>query len=69
MLQVHDGQCGLCVHFGEAHKSAPQLTKIREKHEAPDNLVEECGYPRYAPLHLKVTPTAQCDAFEAAKAA
>jgi hypothetical protein len=31
MLQVHDGQCGLCAYFGEAHGAdhSPSLLQIR----------------------------------------
>jgi hypothetical protein len=70
MLHVHNGQCGLCSHFGEHHPSQMQvLTQIRVKHEAPEDLVEECGHPKHAPLHLIVTPISGCDGFEPAPAA
>ena len=67
MLQVHDGQCGLCVHFGENEPSEePKLIQIRLKHEAPDDLVESCGLPSNAALNLKVTPISGCAGYEAA---
>lgn len=66
MLEVHDGQCGLCAHFGEHGEDAQQLTQIRVKHQAPEDLVEECGHPKHAPLHLVVTPISGCDGFEPA---
>jgi hypothetical protein len=44
------------------------VIQIRLKHEAPESLVEECGHPRLAPLHLKVTPISGCQGFEAAPA-
>lgn len=66
MLQVNTGQCGLCVHFGESHQKTDQLIQIRQKHEAPETFVEECGHPRHALLHLKVTPISGCDGFEMA---
>lgn len=66
MLQVQDGQCGLCTHFGEHHKPDRELLQIRRSHEAPESLLDECGHPRHAPLHLKVTPISGCDGFEAA---
>lgn len=69
MLEVKDGQCGLCVHFGETHAPNAQLTKIRQQHEAPETLVDDCGHPKHSGLHLKVTPIARCDGFERAKAA
>src|SRR5262245_19832723 len=50
--QIHDGQCGLCVHFGESHPRSEQLVSIRKQHEAPEVLVDECGHPRHASLHL-----------------
>jgi hypothetical protein len=66
MLQVQEGQCGLCTHFGEPHGSDQQLLQIRRRHEAPETLVDECGHPRLASLHLKVTPISGCDSFEPA---
>lgn len=67
MMQVHDGQCGLCVHFGEHSDLQRQdLVQIRVKHQAPDDLVEECGHPQHVPLHLKVTPISGCAGFEPA---
>ncbi len=68
MLQVQDGQCGLCTHFGEHDEQQQQaLTQIRVKHEAPEDLVEECGHPKHSPLHLVVTPISGCDGFEPAR--
>lgn len=68
MLQVHEGQCGLCVHFGENNEpDQPKLLQIRLKHEAPDDLVEPCGLPANAMLDLKVSPISGCDGFEPAK--
>lgn len=68
MQQLHDGQCGLCVHFGENHQPDPKIIQIRLKHEGPENLVEECGHPNNAPLHLMVTPISGCQGFEPAPA-
>ena len=67
MLSLHDGQCGLCAHYGEDHAGDQQLVDIRMRHEAPDDLVEECGHPKHAPLHLVVTPISGCDGFEPAR--
>ena len=66
MTEVHDGQCGLCTHFGETHASDPQLLQIRQRQQAPETLVDDCGHPRHASLHLKVTPISGCDGFERA---
>lgn len=67
MLQVHDGQCGLCAHFGESHNMSAKLIEIRTKKSAPEQLVDECGHPKHATLHLKVTPISGCDGFTPAK--
>ncbi len=67
MVALHDGQCGLCAHFGEEHANEPDLVSIRVKRNAPEVLVDDCGHPRHASLHLKVTPISGCDGFEAAK--
>jgi hypothetical protein len=66
MLELHDGQCGLCVHFGETHLIDQSLVQIRRSHEAPETLVDDCGHPRHSSLHLKVTPISGCDGFEPA---
>lgn len=66
MLHVDEGQCGLCKHFGEHHPDEPEIVQIRKSHEAPEELVEECGHPRHAPLHLVVTAVSGCDGFEPA---
>lgn len=71
MQMVHDGQCGLCAHFGEHQGMRPpqqeQLVQIRTSHKAPEDLVEECGHPQHAGLHLMVTPISGCQGFEPAK--
>jgi hypothetical protein len=66
MLQVHDGQCGMCLHFGEHHRDDSRLVQVMIKGEAPEELKEECGHPRHAPLHLMVTANSRCDGFEPA---
>lgn len=63
MQPVHDGQCGLCAHFGESHVTSERVVQIRRMHEAPDDLLDDCGHPRHASLHLKVTPISGCDGF------
>lgn len=68
MLHVEQGQCGLCTHFGETHPVNQKLTTIRKEHEAPEDMVDDCGHPRLVNLHLKVTPISGCDGFEQAKA-
>lgn len=67
MLTVHDGQCGLCAHFGEDHANKPVLVSIRTKHRASEKLVDDCGHPKHAVLHLKVSATSGCDGFKPAK--
>ncbi|HEX9201237.1 MAG TPA: hypothetical protein VF865_16880 [Acidobacteriaceae bacterium] len=69
MLSVHTGQCGLCTHFGEEHPKSAVLISIRTSKQAPESLVDNCGLPKNASLHLKVTPVSGCDGFESAMAA
>ncbi len=69
MSAIHDGQCGLCSHFGETHKQNAKLVAILTSHQAPESLIDECGHPKHAPLHLKVTPVSGCDGFTPAAAA
>lgn len=68
MSEVRDGQCGLCVHFGEHHPlHTGPLLEIRKRHQADDDLIEPCGLPKHRSLHLMVTPHSGCDGFEAAE--
>lgn len=69
MLKLHEGQCGLCAHFGEHHPDQPELVQIRTTKKAPEDLVEECGHPKNSPMHLKVAPHSGCDGFEPVRAA
>jgi hypothetical protein len=62
-ILLHEGQCGLGAHFGEQHPREPRLIEIRRQHQAPEDLVDECGHPAHAPLHLKVTPISGCAGF------
>ena len=64
MLQIHQGQCGLCTHFGENDPNKVQIIQIRLKHEAPEELTEACGHPKLAPLDLVVTANSGCKGFE-----
>lgn len=70
MMQITDGQCGLCRHFGE-HAALPadekqQLIQIRTSRSAPADFREECGHPQHEPLNLIVTPVSGCEGFERA---
>jgi hypothetical protein len=67
MLHVENGQCGLCMHFGETHSTSDKvLTQIRSTQEAKEDFVDDCGHPRHASLHLRVTALSGCDGFEPA---
>jgi hypothetical protein len=55
------------VSIGENHAATMQLTQIRNKREAPETFVDDCGHPKNKSLHLKVTPISGCDGFEPAK--
>jgi hypothetical protein len=68
METVKNGQCGLCSHFGETHKS-DALVSIVTSHKADVKMLTECGHPKHAALHLKVTPISGCDGFVPAHAA
>jgi hypothetical protein len=70
MIAVHDGQCGICTHFGEHNQADKQvLTQILTTKQAPESLVEGCGLPKNAALNLRVTPVSGCDGFQRAAAA
>ena len=51
--------------FGETHSASEKIVQIRTTKEAPETLVDECGHPRHASLHLVVTPISGCEGFEA----
>ena len=63
MQSVQEGQCGLWGHFGEGHAKKDVLVSILSKKEADVVLVDDCGHPKHAGLHLKVTPISGCDGF------
>jgi hypothetical protein len=69
MIALHDGQCGLCSHFGESHRTSEKLTQIHATMRAPEDLLDDCGHPKHSGLHLKVTPMSGCDGFQPAAAA
>ncbi len=64
MIALHNGQCGLCSHFGEEKGSSDQvLVSIHTSKTAPPELLDNCGHPKHSGLHLKVTPMSGCDGF------
>ena len=69
MQAVHDGQCGLCTHFGEHQPKSDVLVTILSSKKADEVMVDECGHPKLAMLHLKVTPISGCDGFVPAASA
>lgn len=69
MEAVHAGQCGLCTHFGEANTQNDVLVTIHSSKLADVVMIDECGHPKLASLHLKVTPISGCDGFVPAAAA
>lgn len=66
MQAVHSGQCGLCNHFGEHHAKSQVLVTILSSKKADAELLDECGHPKHAGLHLKVSPISGCDGFVSA---
>ena len=65
-MNIQDGQCGLCTHFGEEHPTEQKLVQLRETHQASDAVLDDCGHPKHAALHLKVTANSGCDGFQPA---
>ena len=63
MESLHDGQCGLCSHFGENHQPTPALVNILSSKQGNETMLDECGHPRHAALHLKVSVISGCDGF------
>ncbi len=63
MQTLHSGQCGLCNHFGEHHAKNNILVSILSTMKAEPTVLDECGHPKHASLHLKVTPISGCDGF------
>ena len=68
MLNINDGQCGTCKHFG-GDMPQEQLVQIRVNHTANDDVVAGCDLSANASLHLRVSPISSCDGFESAEAA
>ena len=63
MQAVHDGQCGLCTHFGEHEAKSDVLVTILSSKKADESFLDYCGHPKHAALHLKVTAISGCDGF------
>ena len=63
MLSVHNGQCGLCGHFGEHHAKTQVLVSVMKTKQADPDVLDDCGHPKHAALHLKVSPISGCDGF------
>ena len=61
MESLHNGQCVLCGHFGENHAKTPALISILSSKQANEVMLDECGHPKHASLHLKVSPISGCD--------
>lgn len=69
MVQINDGQCGTCAHFGSEHAGDQQLVQIRVSHQAEPERVEPCGHPDHAPLNLRVSPVGACAGYQPGKVA
>ena len=65
MVNVNNGQCGTCAHFG-SDIPEQQLVQIRINHHADPETVGGCGLPSNAHLHLRVSANSSCDGYEAA---
>jgi hypothetical protein len=63
MQAIHDGQCGVCGHFGENHGKSDVLVSILTSMKADESFLDDCGHPKHASLHLKVTAISGCDGF------
>ncbi|GGG99974.1 hypothetical protein [Silvibacterium dinghuense] len=63
MIALHNGQCGLCSHFGEEHANAEKLIQIHSTMKAPEDFLDSCGHPKLMSLHLKVSAGSGCDGF------
>lgn len=62
MEMLHEGQCGMCSHFGEGHSDAQQLVQIRTSKQAPADYVDSCG--KNEGIALKVTAFSGCSGFD-----
>lgn len=69
MLNITDGQCGKCAHFGESHPDEERLVQIRISGQASPEVIEACGHPDNARLNLQVSPVSSCAGFMPAKVA
>jgi hypothetical protein len=45
MESIHNGQCGLCSHFGENHVKSQVLVTILSSKQAEPVMLDECGHP------------------------
>ncbi|MCH2162253.1 MAG: hypothetical protein MK085_10315 [Phycisphaerales bacterium] len=65
MVNVDNGQCGTCAHFG-TDIPEQQLVQIRIDLQADPETVGGCGHPTNVDLHLKVSVNSSCDGYVAA---
>ena len=65
MVNVNNGQCGTCTHFG-SDIPEQQLVQIRVNSQADAETVGGCGLPSNANMHLRVSANSSCDGYEAA---
>jgi hypothetical protein len=59
LLHIHEGQCGLCTHFGEEHPHDHRLTHIRTSIEAQRARLRATNQERN-PLFLRVACLTSC---------
>jgi hypothetical protein len=73
MLKLHEGQCGLCEHFGETSGNKNRIVQIRINGQVDpahiDEDIQPCGLPANAAQNLKVTPLGSCQGFTPARRA
>ena len=65
-MKINQGQCGICRHFGEPHSKKDELVKIRATQEGSEQVLDLCGHPLLARVHLRVSTISGCDKFESA---
>ena len=69
MLNISDGQCGKCAHFGTGNDDEPRLVQIRISGQAEPDVIEPCSHPENEAKGLKVSPISGCGGFTPAKVA
>lgn len=66
MESLHNGCAGSVVTSERTCEDASADVYSQQQQQASESMLDECGHPRHAAPHLKVSPISACDGFVSA---